>query len=231
MDDSTTQKSDPFGGPYARELTDAQIAAGLHRGAVGGRWEEIGRWQFDLMLSLGLQSHHRLLDVGCGALRGGLHFIRYLEPANYFGLDINASLVKAGQEVELPRAGLVERRPHLLVSQDFEFSKFGATFPYALAVSVFTHLPINLIESCLIRLSEVLEPGGRFYATYFEASSRHTLGPVSYADGIATYNDRDPFHYHFSWFEFLVTDLPLRVRNLGDCGHVRSQHVLEFVRC
>jgi len=231
MDDSTRQNTDPFGGPYAHELTDAQIAAGLHRGAVGGRWDEIGRWQFELMSKLGLKPDQRLLDVGCGALRGGLLFIRYLDPGNYYGLDINASLVKAGREVELPRAGLVERRPQLLVSQNFEFSKFGVTFPYALAVSVFTHLPINQIESCLVRLCAVLEPGGRFYATYFEAPCRHAIDPLSQPDGFVSYSDRDPFHYHFSWFEFLVADLPLRVRNLGDCGHVRSQHLLEFERC
>lgn len=220
----------PYPGPYDPQLTDEEIAGGSHRGAVGGLWDEMGRWQFDLLVRNGLKPSHRLLDVGCGALRGGIHFIRYLEPGNYYGIDINASLIKAGREIELPRAGLSDRNPHLEVCTSFAFSKFGTTFPFALALSVFTHLPANAIETCLVRLVDALEPGGRCYATYFEAPEPHALEPIRHLDGVVTYNDTDPFHYHFSWFEFLTSNLALDVRNLGACGHPRGQHLLEFVR-
>ena len=52
--------------------------------------------------------HHRLLDIGCGALRGGVHFVRYLEDGNYAGLDVNRSLIAAGHR-ELQSAGLHEK--------------------------------------------------------------------------------------------------------------------------
>jgi SAM-dependent methyltransferase len=220
----------PYQGPYSVDLTDDEIAGGVHREAVGGMWDDLGRWQLDLLIGKGLQPAHRLLDVGCGALRGGIHFIGYLNPGNYYGIDINASLIKAGRDVELPRAGLTDRNPHLEVSEFFEFTKFGTTFPFALALSVFTHLPANAIETCLVRLVDVLEPGARFYATYFEATGRHALAPIQHPAGIVTYSDSDPFHYHYSWFEFLAAELPLSVKNLGDCQHSRGQHLLEFVR-
>ena len=220
----------PCWNPYLTQLTTDQIAAGLHREAVGGRWDEIGRWQFDLLHTHGLQPNSRFLDVGCGALRGGIHFIRYLEPGNYYGLDINASLIQAGREVELVQAGLTDRNPHLLVDGDFGLDRFGATFSFALAQSLFTHLPANVIQRCLVQIAAVLEPGGRFYATFFEAPTRHGLAPITHPSGIVTTGDSDPFHYHFSWFRFLVTDLPLVVTNLGDWQHPRSQRVLEFRR-
>ena len=155
--------------PYGRELTAAEVARRRHRAFVGGKWDEIGQLQFDFLKACGLRPQHRLLDVGCGALRGGIHFIRYLDPGHYHGIDMNASLIRAGQTVELVEAGLQDRRPRLLVNDAFEFARFDAKFEFALAVSVFTHLPINSIQRCLINLAAVLEPGGRFYATYFEA--------------------------------------------------------------
>lgn len=224
------QSRRPFYNSYATELNDTEIAAGKHRDAVGGLWDELGRWQLELLIGRGLKPSHRLLDVGCGSLRGGVHFIRYLAPGNYYGIDINESLIKAGRETELPKAGLVDRWPELLVSDAFEFAKFATTFPFALALSVFTHLPANVIEVCLVRIAEVLEPGGHFYATYFPAPKRHTLESIKHPSGVITFSDLDPFHYDFAWFEFLVSELPLSVRNLGDCQHPRCQHLLEFTR-
>jgi SAM-dependent methyltransferase len=216
--------------PYDRQLTEAEISCGSHREFVGGMWDQIGRLQFDFMVQRGLSPSCRLLDIGCGALRGGLHFIRYLDPGNYFGIDANASLIWAGREVELPAAGLAGRSPHLLVDDSFGFREFEATFQFAIAQSLFTHLPANAIERCLVRIAEVLDPGGRFYATYFESPSAHHIDPMEHSGGIVTYSDADPFHYHFSLIRFLTIGMPLSVSNLGAWNHPRSQHMLEFVR-
>jgi SAM-dependent methyltransferase len=216
--------------PYCRELTDAEISADHHRAAVGGRWDELGQLQFEFLAQRGLRPEHRLLDVGCGALRGGVHFIRYLEPGNYHGIDRNASLVRAGETVEIPRAGVVGRHPRLVIDDKFTFERFGASFRFAIALSAFTHFTVNQIERCLVNMAKVLEPGGRFYATYFESPCRHQIQSLSHLDGIVTFSDADPFHYHFSLFAYLIQDLPLNVVNIGVWGHPRGQHMLEFVR-
>jgi hypothetical protein len=65
------------------------VAAGQQRRIVGGEWDEIGRLQFDFLKGAGLKLRHVLLDVGCGRLRGGVHFVAYLERGNYVGIDIN----------------------------------------------------------------------------------------------------------------------------------------------
>ncbi len=221
---------DPPQDIYRHQLSGEQIEQGAHRGFVGGLWDELGLLQFEFLRERGLRPDDRLLDVGCGALRGGVHFIRYLDDGGYYGIDRNASLLAAATEVELPRAGLAARRPNLLLNDRFEFSRFGATFRWALAQSVFTHLPLNSIERCLVNIAEVLEPGGRFYATFFEAPTLHHLEEVIRPDGIVSYSDADPYHYHPRAFEHLVADLPLAARNLGGWEHPRAQNMLEFVR-
>src|SRR3990167_1367555 len=89
-----------------------------HRNAVGGWWEIIGRLQFDFLVAQGLQPQHHLLDVGCGSLRGGLHFIRYLAPGHYVGLDRDAELLAAGR-AELAMAHLDDRMAELICREDF----------------------------------------------------------------------------------------------------------------
>src|SRR4051812_28089921 len=91
---------------YDFELSPEEVARGDHRLRVGGMWDEIGKIQFDYLVAQGLRPDSYLLDVGCGSLRGGIHFIDYLEPHHYFGIDSNQSLVQAGLTVEIPAAGL-----------------------------------------------------------------------------------------------------------------------------
>lgn len=56
---------------FRRQLTESEIAQKVHRELVGGMWDEIGTLQFVFLRDHGLEPSQRLLDVGCGALRGG----------------------------------------------------------------------------------------------------------------------------------------------------------------
>ncbi len=157
---------------YGQQLTQEQINAGTHRDMVGGMWEEIGRLQFEFLRARGLKPNHRFLDIGCGWLRGGIHAIKYLEAGNYYGLDINPSLIEAGRH-ELRLAGLTHKNPHLAVSDRFELGLFGQEFDYLLALSVFTHLFANHIIRCLAEAREVLAPEGHFRDVFFAPHSVH----------------------------------------------------------
>lgn len=96
-----------------------------HREYVGGLWDEIGRLQFEFLVAEGLQPSHVFLDVAGGALRGGVHFVRYLEPGNYLGIDKEQDLLDRGVELELGRETFAEKRPELVVSDRFEFTRFS----------------------------------------------------------------------------------------------------------
>ena len=210
----------------------ARVGEGAHRDAIGGLWDDVGKLQFQFLVDHGLKAEHRLLDVGCGPLRGGVHFIPYLDPGSYWGVDINASLLEAGWSEELGPANLQARQPRrqLVCLQDFEFNTLNERFDFAVAVSVFTHLNFNRIRRCLARLAPVLAPGGRLFATFFEApSGEDGEAPLSHdPGGMITYSHRDPFHYRFEDFEHAVSTLPMSVHRHGDWHHPRDQKMLIF---
>jgi cyclopropane fatty-acyl-phospholipid synthase-like methyltransferase len=215
---------------YHRALGDAEIAAGAHREVVGGLWDEIGELQSRFLIAHGLRPDHALVDIGCGALRGGVHFVRYLQRGRYHGLDINPTLITAG-ELELQRANLSDRDARLLVDGDFDLSRFGRTFDYGIAVSVFTHLFLNHIARCLRQMRAVMHEDSRFFCTFFEAPSPVHLEPILHSPGRAlTRYDADPFHYAFSELEWLARQCGLRAELIGSWDHPRDQRMVCFTR-
>ncbi len=141
-----------------------------HRAYIGGRWEEYGQLEFDFLVSRGLRPEHVLLDVACGSLRAGVHFIPYLDPGNYLGIEKEATLIKQGLAKELPPEVREEKQPELVVSGDFEFDKFSKQADYSLAWSLFTHLTGEDLEICLRNLRANVGPGHQFYATFLPGS-------------------------------------------------------------
>lgn len=195
------------------------------RNVVGGLWEQMGALQFEYLVAEGLQPHHRLLDLGCGSLRGGVHFVGYLEPGHYYGLDSNPTLLDAGRE-ELERAGLEDRGATLRCTDTFEIE--GGPFDYAIAQSLFTHLPLNSIRRCLLRLAPHLQPGGRFYATFLRAGDNPLA--TMWRFGWESYFDRDPYHYKLADLEWAAGRAGLRMTDLGEWNHPRDQEMLLFQR-
>ncbi|MFL6290903.1 MAG: class I SAM-dependent methyltransferase [Thermoanaerobaculia bacterium] len=217
---------------YSRQLSAEEIAAGNHREFVGGLWDHLGILQLGFLIGRGLRPPLRLLDLGCGCLRGGVHFVRYLEPGHYFGVDVNESLLIAGEQ-ELEREGLRERLPpgNLLANGAFEGWRFGVDFDFVLAQSVFTHLPAVWLRHCLGELTRCVRPGGQFYVTYFECPADWPELPRTYEPhGGTTYPDRDPFHYRVEDLRRCAEGLPWRLEPLGSWGHPRGQHMALYVR-
>ena len=210
------------------------LRPGWHREAVGGLWDEVGTLQRDFMIARGLRPEHRLLDVGCGSLRGGIRFIEYLDAGNYVGVDRDPELLEAGR-VELAEAGLESKGTTLVHDEHFRFGHIGGRFDYALAQSLFTHLPLNSVMVCLLGVEAVLREGGTFYATFFERpQGTRGLGAIEHerADGpaIRTRPDADPYHYGFDAFEWICEPTRLEPRYIGEWGHPRGQRMLAFVR-
>ncbi len=207
---------------------------GTHREAVGGLWEELGRLQFDFLVQQGLKPQHYFLDVGCGSLRGGIHFVRYLDTGHYFGIDIDDKLLQAGRQ-ELKTSNLLHKKPTLMQTDRFDFQALHQTFDYALAQSVFTHLPLNSIVRCLASIAKVLKTGGRFCATFFEnPGGKLNLEPLAHprTDGpdIVSFFDKDPYHYDFPTMEWSCKGTGLRAEYLGDWSHPRNQKMMVFVK-
>lgn len=191
-----------------------------HREYVGGMWEEIGRLQFDFLVARGLTPQSVLLDVACGSLRLGRLVIPYLEPSHYLGIEKEEDLVRAGLEKELDPQIAAQKRPEFVISSEFEFDRFSRSADFAIAQSLFTHLPADRIRLCLRKLGSALAADGRFYATFFECER-----PVK--------NPRDPHDHGF--FRYTRADMIAFGRDagytaeyLGAWNHPRGQVMVEY---
>lgn len=202
-----------------KEFLDGYIAHTNHRvevdpkDAIGGMWEEIGLLQFEFLKKMGLRPEHHLLDIGCGTLRGGRHFIGYLNAGNYTGIDISPACLDAARDL-LEAEQLKDKNPKLVLntSKDMKFTEFeGETFDFILAQSVFTHLPESIIRECLGNVGRCMHENSAFYFTYYQAKSETRLGLKDFA-------------YPWSVLEALAVAGGLRATEVSDSyPHPRDQ--------
>ena len=192
-----------------------------HKKAVGGLWEEIGQLQFDFMLSQGLRPHHVFLDVGCGALRGGIHFIQYLNKSNYLGIDKNKCWVEAGIKNELGRELLDEKNPEFVFSRKFEFNKFSKIPDYAVAQSLFTHLNHSDVELCLKNLRKFVNSNCFFCATFLETDATEQNVKKSHSHRVFQYTKDQMLEFgeKNGWI----------ANYIGEWKHPRNQKMMLYI--
>ncbi|XGV98833.1 MAG: hypothetical protein ACAF41_07805 [Leptolyngbya sp. BL-A-14] len=194
-----------------------------HRDYVGGMWEEIGTLQFEFLLLKGLKPNSYLLDIACGSLRLGVKAIPYLEPSHYLGIEKEKGLVQAGLEEELDPEVREQKQPKIVISDSFEFEKLGQKADFAIAQSLFTHLPPRLIHLCFKKLHPWLENDGVFYATFFETEQKinnpnkpHDHGYFAYSQAeMCGFGETNGFVSHY----------------IGNWNHPRNQVIIEYRKC
>ena len=139
-----------------------------------GVWQESRDFQIDFLRRKNLQPAHRVLDIGCGPLRGGIPLIRYLNASRYTGLDIRPSVVEeAWRQIE--KEDLVSKLPCVLVSDGFGRDELGdIKFDYIWCFQVLYHLDDDLVEQCLEQVASRLAADGRCYANINVVSEEGT---------------------------------------------------------
>ncbi|HZZ27580.1 MAG TPA: class I SAM-dependent methyltransferase [Pirellulales bacterium] len=184
---------------------------------MGGFWERIGLLQFNFLKTAGLQPNDILLDVGCGALRGGIHFINYLDAGCYLGIDQNADLIQAGLTYELGKLQ-GQKTPEFVVSKDFEFSKFSKKPTFAIAQSLFTHLDTTDIAKCLTNLRAFVDHC-QFYTTFHDGDPNKNP-PQSVA--------KSRFYYPNSQLIAIGIAAGWSAQLIGNWNHPRGQVMMKF---
>jgi len=89
----------------------------------------------------GTRNSDRVVDYGCGSLRIGAHFIRFLDPERFFGLDVTDEFYRIGM-AQIGDALLKEKSPRFGVIGEpaiAEAEAFGADFVYSNAVCYQVH--------------------------------------------------------------------------------------------
>lgn len=169
-------KPAPPGSPSATPLLQsaavAQEGVGQppeadYRGFVGpkGRYDYMGGTQFALLWSLGLRAGHRLLDIGCGSLRGGRLYIAYLDPDRYTGLEPETWLVEEALDQQIGRDVVALKRPTFVHNDRFDVSGLG-TFDFVVAQSVASHTGPAMTAQLLAAVRSALAPTGMAAVTF-----------------------------------------------------------------
>lgn len=140
-----------------------------HHSNYGEPWAG-GRDVFEFLAeSAQILPNSHVLEIGCGTLRVGLHFIRYLNPGHFHCLEKDELSLMAAFRYELPSQGLLHKRPLIVRGENMDFSKFGSGIMYDLvyASAVFLHLPVELVWVGLESLASKLKPlDGRIFVSH-----------------------------------------------------------------
>ena len=157
---------------YAKQI-DTKAAEAL---SATADYLDVGKEFLTLLKDEGLLPEHRLLDYGCGILRGGLQFVPYLNEGNYVGVDISKVRLAQGRAL-MREAGIDDDRYTLHYVRDCLLEELGdRQFDFVWAHAVLMHMPEEDIVEFLTSLKRHLAPGAVFYFTYFPSEK---LGKVT----------------------------------------------------
>lgn len=126
-------------------------------------WKKNRNFQFNLLLKLGLQPHHRFLDFGCGTLVGGIPLIDYLQTGCYYGVDIRQEVIEEGRK-EVREHQLENKQPNLFACDSIKHLSIIEKFDYGLSFFVLGLLNKQQLKDLFHFLSEHLEADGAYYA-------------------------------------------------------------------
>jgi cyclopropane fatty-acyl-phospholipid synthase-like methyltransferase len=121
------------------------------------------RFQFRFLTSQGLRAEHRLLDIGCGTLRGGIPLIEYLQTGNYIGIEARPKVLEEGRR-ELLEAGLEHKQPLLIATADPSEVTLDAPLDFAWAFMVLIHMPDEVVQSYLGFVARAMTEDGALFA-------------------------------------------------------------------
>lgn len=126
-------------------------------------WRMKRDFQIKFLRDMSLLPGHHLCEIGCGTLRGGIPIIRYLEEGHYCGIEVRESALNEARR-ELEEAGLEDKAPTLVISQDTSQISLDKRFDFIWAFSVLFHMNDETLKNALSFVKKHLKDNGVFYA-------------------------------------------------------------------
>jgi SAM-dependent methyltransferase len=127
-------------------------------------WKVKRDYQIDFLQARGLRSNDYVLELGCGTLRGGIPIIDFLDSGHYYGVDVRPVVLTEARK-ELAEAGLVNKRPTLVLANRLASIDLKQEFDFAWAFSVLPHLEDGILRDALLFVRAHLKRTGVFLAT------------------------------------------------------------------
>lgn len=128
-----------------------------------GVWKESRDFQIQFLRQRGLNKDNKVLDIGCGPLRGGVPLISYLDKGMYTGIDVRKEVIEEAKN-QVAKNGLTDKAPRLFVSSTFGQDCLNEEcFDYVWCFQVLYHLTDELADKCFARMATALQAGGVCY--------------------------------------------------------------------
>jgi cyclopropane fatty-acyl-phospholipid synthase-like methyltransferase len=170
-----------------------------------GFWDPLQQYQLNVLKRHGMQSHHTLLDIGCGPLQGGVAFIRYLDQGNYTGVDINPEKLE-GAYLQVQRNSLAHKNPLLIQSASFGKEELGTkTFDFIWVSQMVYYLDETKLAALLEYGRDCLHEKGLFLCD--------TIGPKHYE---CSTNEHGWHLYTLESFSQIASKCGFRVTDEGE---------------
>lgn len=166
-------------------------------------FETEGRLQLAALLRHGLRPDSKLLDIGCGCLRGGYWLIHFLQPGCYCGIEPRKDRLQLGLGHLFEPAVLAEKQPRFDHNPEFDSSIFGERFDFFLARSIWTHASKSQIARMLDAFLRDTDPAAIFLTSYVPPEPPHRpelMGEAWIGTGIES-NVPGIAYHSFEWIE------------------------------
>jgi len=181
-------------------------------------FESEGRLQLAALLRHGLRPDSKLLDIGCGCLRGGYWLIHFLQPGCYCGIEPRKDRLQLGLEHLFTPAQLAEKQPRFDHNPEFDSSVFGERFDFFLARSIWTHASKPQIARMLDAFLHHTHPMAKFLTSYVPPEPPHRpelMGEAWIGTGLES-NVPGIAYHSFEWIERECRARGLEVHETGE---------------
>jgi hypothetical protein len=179
-------------------------------------FEKGGRELFIYLLNAGLNPDSKLVDIGCGVLRGGYWLTHFLNPGCYCGIEPHTGRLGMGTQTILGPELVAAKRPRFDTNPRFDTSVFGEKFDFFLAYSIWTHASKPQIRLMLDSFLRDSSEGGVFLTSYLPATWRHPDYRGDKWNGTSHESDVPGYIYHTRrWMKEECERRGLMTRELG----------------
>ncbi|MEQ5833672.1 class I SAM-dependent methyltransferase [Marinobacter sp. NFXS9] len=179
-----------------------------YRAYVGDpvNYDLIAATVFNLMTTLGLRDHHKVLDVGCGSLRNARLLIPYLARSGYVGIEPNRWLVEEGMSQECGKDVIELKQARFSFRTDCTELNTDERFDFILLQSIFSHCGEDLVRHWLQELDPHLADDGVMLVTWFPDQKNSGESGWLYP-GLVRYNE--------AYFKSMVEEAGLTYKSLN----------------
>jgi SAM-dependent methyltransferase len=164
------------------------IESQSYKNELGGgsaMWDSRGEFQIYLLQQCGLKPDHNFLDIGCGPIRGGEYFIRYLNEEKYTGIDKQLRYIKVSENIVNNSKDLLDKKPLLKNLNSFSFEKDffnNKLYDFMFAFAVFKTTSVEQIIKLLLDIEPHLNGGGKIVFTHLRCCIKNNLVLTPYLE-------------------------------------------------